>query len=43
MNAIRIAVEAVSHEVNPHIEEEIARHKLPSTGSESAAQVPANA
>ncbi len=28
MNAIRVAAEAVSHEVNPHIEEEIARHKL---------------
>ena len=27
-NAIRMAAEAVSHEVNPHIEEEIARHKV---------------
>ena len=45
MNAIRIAVEAVSHEVNPHIEEEIARHKLPTppSGSESTAPVAANA
>ncbi|MGI9239382.1 MAG: phosphate acyltransferase PlsX [Verrucomicrobiales bacterium] len=43
MNAIRIAVEAVSHEVNPHIEEEIARHNVPSKGGENAAQVPANA
>ena len=33
-NAIRMAAEAVSHEVNPHIEEEIARHKQsPSTGN----------
>jgi glycerol-3-phosphate acyltransferase PlsX len=44
-NAIRIAAEAVSHEVNPHIEEEIARHKItppPSaSGSESTAPVSA--
>ena len=28
MNAVRVAAEAVSHELNPHIEEEIARHKV---------------
>ncbi len=36
MNAIRIAAEAVSHEVNPHIEEEIARHKIASESSPPA-------
>jgi glycerol-3-phosphate acyltransferase PlsX len=44
MNAIRVAVEAVSHEVNPHIEEEIARHSIsPGGNSESTPHVTANA
>ena len=43
MNAIRMAVEAVSHEVNPHIEEEIARHQSQTSGNESAPKVTANA
>jgi glycerol-3-phosphate acyltransferase PlsX len=43
MNAIRMAAEAVSHKVNPHIEEEIARHKIPPSGSESPPPVTANA
>ena len=48
MNAIRIAAEAVSHEVNPHIQEEIARHGIPSNGkgenqNDSTPPVTANA
>ncbi|MFT4547691.1 MAG: glycerol-3-phosphate acyltransferase PlsX [Verrucomicrobiales bacterium] len=42
MNAVRIAAEAVAHEVNPHIEEEIARHKVAAESS-SPPPVTANA
>jgi len=44
-NAIRVAAEAVSQEVNPHIEEEIARHKetLAQGASDPEPPVTANA
>lgn len=39
-NAIRVAAEAIAHKVNPHIEEEIARHRNSIAGSHAAALAP---